>query len=157
MRSNRYASIMLLLALLAGCETPVGPDIEDPPIGDEVAGPPEFLLQAWIWVIAPNAMRTYDFTQLQAAGRRTVEIRGWQQIGTLGWQSNQAFTADFTANTQEISIVSPTGYRESWVIVDRESYGMVVERVSTGEQSVWYNCEAEGWPALIYASMRGCR
>ncbi len=101
-------------------------------------------------------MRTYDFTQMQAAGKRTVEIRAWQQIGTLGWQSNQQFTAAFEADRNQISLVSPTGYREFWKISEvNPSYMKVTD---TNDRSFyWFNCKEPGWPHLIHASMRACK
>lgn len=120
------------------------------------SGPPAFLMQAWIWVVAPpSVVRTYDFTQQQAAGKFTVEIREWQNIGTLGWQSNQIFTALFTATAESISLQSATGYREEWRIVQRYSDAMIVQD-TRGNRYAWYNCSASGWPPLIYQSMRGC-
>lgn len=118
---------------------------------------PDFLLQGWMWPIAENSVSTYDFTQAQAAGRRTVEIRHWQRIGTLGWQSNQIYTADFTADEDEISLSSDTGYSEQWRIAERHPDHIVVQDKRGGTSVTWFNCAAGGWPDLIRASTRGCR
>ncbi len=139
--------ILSLLLTQASCS-------ED--VVDTVDTTPDFLLQGWIWPIASNSVRTYDFTQAQAADRRTVEIRAWQNIGTLGWQSYQSYTAVFEADDHHISMSTATGYPEEWSITSIQSETMVVMNQS-GASYTWYNCSAAGWPALIYSSNRGCR
>jgi hypothetical protein len=116
---------------------------------------PEFLLKGWILPIANNAVRTYDFTQAQAAGKRTVEIRSWQYIGTLGWQSNQIFTAIYEATDKKVVMTSPTGYTENWDIISVEQTKILVNL--NGQQTYIFNCSEPGWPDLILASMKGCR
>jgi hypothetical protein len=116
---------------------------------------PSFLLQGWIQPIASNVERTYDFTGVQAAGRRTVIIQSWQQIGMLGWQSNQTYPGMYKADEGEISISSPTGYNEHWRIVERHSDHIVVED-DNGNSVTWFNCTANVWPDLIRASTHGC-
>jgi hypothetical protein len=125
--------------------------------GPKNAEPPAFLLQGWIWPIASNNARTYDFTQVEAAGVRSVEIRAWQYAGTLGWQSNQLFSfATYIADTRHIVISTATGYEENWQIVAHDATTMTLRDQATGTEVVWYNCAAQGWPPLIYASMQGC-
>lgn len=116
---------------------------------------PSFLLKGWILPIAFNNARTYDFTQMQAAGKRTVEIRAWQLIGTLGWQSNQQYTASYEATDKRVVMISPTGYKETWEIIEVTSSKMLIEL--NGQQVYVYNCSEPGWPSLIKQSMRGCR
>ncbi|MBD0377699.1 MAG: hypothetical protein ICV51_18980 [Flavisolibacter sp.] len=116
---------------------------------------PGFLLKGWILPIASNVVRTYDFTQMQAAGKRTVEIRAWQQIGTLGWQSNQLYTAIYEATDKQVVMTSPTGYREVWDIISVEPTKILVNL--NGQQTYIFNCSEPGWPTLVKASMRGCR
>jgi hypothetical protein len=120
---------------------------------------PPFLLQGWIQPIAPNSVTTYDFTQTQAAGRRTVEIRNWVHMGTLGWQINgSGVPADYTADEDEISFTSPTaGYSREWRIVERHPDRIVVQDKRGGTSFTLFNCTADGWPDLIRASTRGCR
>jgi hypothetical protein len=178
MRLDHLACACAAVAVLAACgDTEDDPSLDDglgdDGVGDDGLGddsdddsgdmdpdnaPPDFLLQGWIWPLDYNVARTYDFTQVQAAGVRSVEIRAWQAIGTLGWQSNQLFSAaTFVATPQEISITSATGYQENWIIVGGQDTTMVVEDPGSGARYYWYNCAAQGWPPVILASMRGCQ
>ena len=116
---------------------------------------PEFLRTGWILQIANNVARTYDFPQIQAAGQRTVEIRAWQYIGTLGWQSNQQFTASYQATSNQVFITSATGYQEIWDILSIEPTRLLISL--NGQQTYIYNCNEPGWPVLIRSSVRGCR
>lgn len=126
--------------------------------GGRVDTSPSFLLQGWIHHTAPTAATTYDFTQAHAAGRRTVEIRNWQYIGTLGWHINSSIPADYTADEDEISFSSPTaGYSREWRIVERHPDRIVMQDQRGGAPFTLFNCTASGWPDLIRASTRGCR
>ncbi len=126
--------------------------------GVQADTPPSFLLQGWIQPNASNSFTTYDFTQAQAAGRRTVEIRTWVYMGTLGWRISGNVPADYTAGENEISYSSPTaGYSREWRIVERHPDRIVVQDKRGGPSVIWFNCTAGGWPDLIRASTRGCR
>ena len=116
---------------------------------------PAFLRTGWILQIANNVARTYDFPQIQAAGQQTVEIRAWQYIGTLGWQSNQQFTAAYQATDSQVIITSATGYQEVWDILSIEPTRLLISL--NGQQTYVYNCNEPGWPVLIRSSVRGCR
>jgi hypothetical protein len=119
---------------------------------------PSFLLQGWIQPNASNSFTTYDFTQAHAAGRRTVEIRTWVRMGTLGWRNSESVPADYTAGEDEISFSSPTaGYSREYRIVERHTDRIVVQDKRGGASVIWFNCAAGGWPDLIRASTRGCR
>jgi hypothetical protein len=116
---------------------------------------PEFLRTGWILEIASNAARTYDFPQIQAAGQQTVEIRAWQNLGTLGWQSNQQYTASYQATNDRVLITSATGFQEIWDILSIEPTRLLISL--NGQQTYIYNCNEPGWPILIKSSVRGCR
>ncbi len=116
---------------------------------------PSFLLTAWIIPVSNFNAVTYDFTQASAAGKRTVEIRTWQKIGTLGWQSNQQYTALYEATDKEVRISSPTGFQETWRIVQVENTRMLIE--INGQQGYVYNCLEPGWPDVIRLSTKACR
>jgi hypothetical protein len=161
--SKIYQSTLLITALTCFafcCIEPDEPDLPHVEDSDEATLPkdatPYFLLTAWIWPLADNSVRTYDFTQMQAAGKRTVEIGAWYQVGAMGWQTNQRYTAAFEATSQIISIVSVTGYQEKWTITAVQSNRMTVTN-SRGESYYWFNCNELGWPPLVRASMRACR
>lgn len=102
-----------------------------------------------------TAVQTFDFTQIEAAGRRTVEIRNWQRIGSLGWQSNQQFTADYQANDGQVSFRSPTGFVETLTFLEVRTDSLIV-RDAAGATRQLFNCTAAGWPELIKASNRAC-
>jgi hypothetical protein len=119
------------------------------------ASVPAFLQTAFIEVTSPFTATTYDFVQQQAAGRMTMEIRTWQRIGTLGWQSFQQFTADYQANDQQVSFTSPTGFTDTWTYYAVGPMGMDVID-SMGRLRSLFNCSAPGWPLLIALSTRSC-
>ena len=116
---------------------------------------PAFLQTAFIEITSQFTATTYDFIQQQAAGRMTMEIRNWQRIGSLGWQSNQQFTADYQANDQMVSFVSPTGFTDTWRFYAVGPQGMDVID-SAGRIRNLYNCAAPVWPLLISLSTRSC-
>jgi hypothetical protein len=116
---------------------------------------PPFLQTAFIEVTSQFTATTYDFIQQQAAGRMTMEIRNWQRIGTLGWQSFQQFTADYQANDQQLTFVSPTGFTDTWTFQAVGPQGMDVID-SAGRIRNLFNCAAPGWPTLIALSTRSC-
>ncbi|MDY7225024.1 hypothetical protein [Hyalangium rubrum] len=155
------ALAMTLFLFLGGC----GGDDESSE-GDDGGGgderrsggePPAFLLQGWIVPTSDFTAATYDFTQIEAAGQRTVEIRTWQRIGSLGWQSMQAFTALFTVNNQQITLSSPTGFQDVWQIIAVGQTSMTVQSQRDGTTFELFNCFAPVWPPLILASTRGCQ
>jgi hypothetical protein len=115
---------------------------------------PEFLLKGWILPIASNVVRTYDFTQLQTAGKRSVEVREWQKAGTLRWQSNQQYNAVYEATDKKVVMTSATGYTETWEILGVEPTKIQVNL--NGQQTYIFNCSEPGWPTMILESMRGC-
>lgn len=119
------------------------------------ASVPAFLQTAFIEVTSPFTATTYDFVQQQADGRMTMEIRTWQRIGSLGWQSFQQFTADYQANDQQVSFVSPTGYTDTWTFNAVGPMGMDVID-SEGRLRSLFNCSVPGWPTLIALSTRSC-
>lgn len=137
---------LLLLGLLLGCKR------------DSVDTTPDFLLQAWIWPLDALSVRTYDFTQLQSNGKRTVELRAWQRIGTLGWQSNQIYSYSlFEVKGNDIAITTASGYRENWRIRQHSGTAMTLESLDGRGTVTWYTCKEPGWPELVLRSMRGCR
>lgn len=126
--------------------------------GSSSDGVPSFLLQGWIIPAASTVVATYDFTQMVANGIRTVEVRVWQQIGSLNWQSNQMFptyTFTYSPASKEIKMRSSNGRTETWTILKVEDEKMLVER--DGQQVYAYNCSSPHWPDIIKRSMRGCR
>jgi hypothetical protein len=148
MKNKVHILLIVIVCIFSTCKKDSS---DDPP----ETSAPNFLLTGWLWPIASNTVRTYDFTQQQAAGSRTVEIRAWQLIGTLGWQSNQTFTALFEANENQVFITSATGYQEVWNIIDVQGSRMLIE--VNGEQVAIFNCSEPGWPGLIRASTKACR
>lgn len=116
---------------------------------------PTFLQTAFIEMTSAFTATTYDFVQQQAAGRQTMEIRNWQRIGSLGWQSNQQFTADYEANNELVVFVSPSGFADRWTFVAVGPQGMDVID-SAGRVRNLFNCTAPGWPTLIAFSTRSC-
>lgn len=126
--------------------------------GPDADSVPPFLLTGWIWPIDALSVRTYDFTQLQSNGQRTVEIRAWQKIGTLGWQSNQLYSyATYTVSKGQLAITTASGYRENWQIGQNTTTSVTVESLDGRGTITWYNCKEPGWPALILASTRACQ
>jgi hypothetical protein len=141
---KRLHGLMLLMLLVWGCSE----DGTSP-------SPPAFLQTAFIEQTSESTATTYDFTQLEAHGVRTVEIRNWQRIGTLGWQSNQSFSAVFEATDEEVVISSATGFEDVWTIVTVAPDGLEI-RDSFGVQRVLFNCASSNWPQLVRASTRAC-
>lgn len=130
--------------------------------GDDADGtqspPPQFLFTGFIAHTSGglgNTAATFDFTQAEAAGRRTVAIRNWQRAGTLGWQSNQQFTADYQANDRQVSFTGPGGFSDSWTFLEVRADGLIF-RDSAGATRQVFNCTAV-WPDLIKASTPACR
>lgn len=149
------SALLLFAILMQGCDNPVGP--EDPPIVQKTRNdPPAWLVQGWAWPDETGyGVRTYDFTRTAVAGLRSVEIRNWQYLGTLGWQSNQNYTyATYTATDNTITITTATGYQEEWDVIERTETTVTLGSTIRGNVR-WYNCSA-GWPYLIKASTRGC-
>jgi hypothetical protein len=170
MKNFRHRVILLAFvaackAGAAGAETPQSPtgaapgvSSPSPPTAGQVAinpAVPAFLQTAFIEMTSPFTATTYDFVQQQAAGRMTMEIRNWQRIGTLGWQSFQQFTADYQANDQLVTFVSPDGYADTWTYYAVGPIGMDVID-SAGRLRSLFNCTAAGWPTLILWSTRSC-
>lgn len=114
---------------------------------------PDFLLDGWMWPLDSLSVRTYDFKGFEAGGVRAVEIRGWIRIGSLGWQP-QTYSGVYDIAGDKIKIRTASGYTEEWSIISRDRTKMILE--GRGGRVTWYNCKAEGWPALIWQSTRSC-
>ena len=126
------------------------------PAAARPANVPEFLYTAFIELgQLGNTAQTFDFTQQAYAGVQTVEIRNWQKIGSLGWQSYQLYSAAYDTNGQQVRIVSPTGFSDLWTIV-AVSQGFIDIVDQQGIQRRLFNCLTPGWPPLIFASTRAC-
>lgn len=116
---------------------------------------PSFLRTGWIWPIN-GFYRTYDFNLQTVGGVSSIEVRNWQQIGSLGGQSSQIYrNATFAATSRQLVIATTTGYVEAYEILQVSATEMLL-RDTAGNQVIWYNCRKPGWPDLIHASVRSC-
>jgi hypothetical protein len=86
-----------------------------------------------------------------------VEIRAWQKVGSLGWQSNQLYSyVTFTVRGDTVTMTSATGYSDTWTVTGTATDRINVSSTRLGTVTI-YNCTASVWPDLIRASNRGCR
>lgn len=117
---------------------------------------PPYLLQGWLVQTETDAVRTYDFTDVEAAGLRTVRMTKWRHMGSLGWQPQGGFPAVYTVTNERIFLQTATGYREEWFITEVQTQSMLV-RGAAGHTERWFNCSAPGWPIVIQLATPGCR
>jgi hypothetical protein len=120
-------------------------------------GVDRWIRQGWIHPFDQLGATTFDFTQLAANGQETVEVRAWQKVGSLDWQSNQLFSyAAFTVSGDTVTMTSTTGYRDTWTVTATATDRITINSTRLGNVTV-FNCTATVWPDLIRASNRGCR